>query len=107
MSGHNDFANQLLKEIAGGLGMSNEQMAAQFIPPPPALTPKMVRLCASGDRRKFKRGLRIYHAVNGSGAPLSYLFGHVNLIKMKVGRAALQRSADRLYEAWLAERLTG
>lgn len=97
-----EFRDELLRKVAGALHVPYEQFAAETFPPPPALTVKILQLCASADRRKFKRGLRLYHQLNGPCAPHSFLFGHVNRLKMRIGQAAMQHAANRLYQEWLA-----
>lgn len=66
-----DFQQQLLHEVARTLGVSYEQMAKDY--QPTIVTPKMIRLLASGERRKMRRAWRIYFAANGQDAPLSAL----------------------------------
>lgn len=66
-----DFQQQLLTKIASTFGVSYEQMAENYRAT--IVTPKMIRLLESGERRKMRRAWRIYFAANGQDAPLSTL----------------------------------
>ncbi len=64
----------------------------EFHPEPPkpiVVTPKMVHLAASTDRRKAKRGKRIYFARNGKDAPIHPLESRINIFRMQRAAAAL------------------
>lgn len=64
---------QLMERIAAEMGETYETMAARYnamhLQESLRLTPAMIRLCASRDRRQRKRGVRLYFEANGTGAP--------------------------------------
>lgn len=67
-----EFARDMLDKIGAQLGVSYEQMSANYSRMKPHVTPTMLRLATSGDRRQWKRAWKLYFQANGKSAPLSY-----------------------------------
>lgn len=59
------FEKMILARMAAALGLTYEQLTRELPPPMAEITPKMRRLLHSGDRRKRKRGMRLYWAAPG------------------------------------------
>ena len=88
-SAYDDFARDILIGIAAGLGISYEKLATDYyvMKVGQRITPRIVQLCSSDDRRQVQRGTRLYHELNrknGSIASRSFL-------KMKVDRFKQER----------------
>lgn len=97
---HQDFAREILDRIAAACGISYEMLSADWRRCHPIISTKMLRLCDAVDRRKRRRGLRLYFKVNGRSAPVRPLLE--TLVDLTRQRAA-RRFADRVYQDWLRE----
>ena len=108
MTSFEQFAADLLRRVAGQLGVTYEQMSAQYRRDHgPHVTRKMVRLGISRDRRQRKRAWRIYFAVNGRDAARSYfswaLHHAATERDMRSAKAAFQANAEKLFSEWLSQ----
>ncbi|CDO34025.1 hypothetical protein SPHV1_100059 [Novosphingobium sp. KN65.2] len=100
---HTDFANQFINQMAEAFGISYEQLSRDFIPGPPIITARMLRLATSGDRRQFKRAWTLYLRANGRHAPRSYFsmkVGQANDLRWRQTAAVCMKP---IYERWLDE----
>lgn len=87
---------RFLEQIASGLGLSYDQMAHNYLPG--IVTPKMIRLGASPDRRQRKRAWRIYYRLNGRGASVSSLRMAIQWEKARRSLAEVAVSVNKAAE---------
>lgn len=99
-----EFRDQFLRQIADGLGISFDAMTEDHARMNPVITPQMIRLAASWDRRQRKRGYRIFRRVNGSGAHTTALWFQAEQYRRWQALRRLARAVhDKLYEKFLME----
>lgn len=102
MSDADDFEANILNRVAGALNVSYADMLANYRHMEIRITPTILRLAASPDQRKVKRGVRLYYQLNGRDAPHSFLMSKVLEVKMRRGAEVLNRAVTSMARDFLS-----
>ena len=102
MSDADNFEANILNRVAGAIGVSYADMLANYRRMEIRITPKILRLAASSDQRKVKRGVRLYYQLNGGDAPHSFLMSKVSEVKLRRGAEVLNRAVTDMARDFLS-----
>lgn len=91
----------IIAKLAEALGVSFETILEGHRPL--QVTPQMIRLGASNDRRKWKRAWRLYFKANGKNAARSFFHEKVRAHRSELVRRRLAQWAHGQYQAWIKD----
>lgn len=95
-------AEAFLQQFADSLGLSYDEVAQSMPFAPLVVTGRMVKLALSRDRRKRKKGWRLYFDLNGRSSSHGYFWSILDRERF-TRTYDRQKLANALYQQWLDE----